>query len=96
MIYTFVYRPAVKRDVLDAVDYYNKISTDLAQLFLKRVSEAKDLIALNPNAFQIRYKSVRIKMLEQFPYQMHYLIDSERKQIVILAITHAYRRPKEY
>ena len=96
MSYSFVNRPTVKIDILEAVDYYKNISPDLAHLFLKRLSEAKEFIALSPEGFQIRYKNVRIKMLEQFPYHMHYLIDSKKQQIIILAIIHAYKRPKEY
>lgn len=96
MTYSFVNRPTVKRDIIEAVDYYKKISPELAHLFLKRISEAKEAIALSPEGFQIRYKNIRIKMLEQFPYHMHYLIDSEKHQIIILAIIHAYKRPKEY
>lgn len=38
--------------------------------------------------FKSDIQRVRIKMLEQFSYQMHYLIDIERQQIVILVITH--------
>jgi len=63
---------------------------------LKRISEAKDSIASSPEGYQIRYKNIRIKMLEQFPYHIHYLINSEKQQIIILAIIHAYKRPKEY
>ncbi len=96
MKYSFVNRPSVKHDILDAVDYYKKISPELAQLFFKRISEAKESIALSPEGFQIRYKNVRLKMLEQFPYHIHYLIDFKKQQIIILAIIHAYKRPKEY
>jgi len=96
MTYIFVNRPTIRRDILEAVHYYKKISPELAQLFLKRISEAKDSIALSPEGYQIRYKNVRIKMLQQFPYHIHYLINSEKQQIIILAILHAYKRPKEY
>ena len=33
MTYSFVARPNVKDDILEAVDYYKKISPELAQLF---------------------------------------------------------------
>lgn len=96
MTYSFVNRPSVKHDILEAVDYYKKISPELAQLFIQRLAEAKVAIAISPEGFQIRYKNVRIKMLEQFPYHIHYLINSDKQQINIIAITHAYKRPKEY
>ena len=45
MTYIFVNRPTVRRDIVESVHYYKKISPELAQLFLKRISEAKDSIA---------------------------------------------------
>mgnify|MGYP006216349103 CR=1 FL=1 len=35
-------------------------------------------------------------MLKQFPYLIHYLIEDKKKQIVILAVVHAYKNPKDY
>jgi plasmid stabilization system protein ParE len=96
MNYSFVNRPAVKADLISAVSYYKKISPELAQKFLDRVKEAKNHIALSPEGFQVRYKNVRIKTLEQFPFNIHYLIDNQKQQIVILAIVHGYKKPEQY
>jgi plasmid stabilization system protein ParE len=57
MKYSFVNRPSVKDDILEAVDYYKQISPELAHLFIKRITEAKDSIALSPEGFQVRYKN---------------------------------------
>jgi hypothetical protein len=35
-------------------------------------------------------------LLEQFPYQIHYFIDDDSKQIIVLAVIHAYRNPRDY
>ena len=96
MNFVFVNRPFVRNDILEAVDYYRHINPKLAKQFLKRIREAKAYIAKSPFGFQIKYKNVRTVLLEQFPYHIHYLIDEDRKRIVILAIIHAYRRPRDY
>jgi len=54
------------------------------------------VIGLNPFGFEIKYKGVRTYQLNQFPFHIHYFIDEVNKQIVILAIIHAYRNPKDY
>ncbi len=96
MKYGFVNRPSVKSDIIEATDYYKKINTELAKTFLFRLREAKSYISKTPQGFQIKYKEVRTLMLRQFPYHIHYLIDENRKQIIILAIIHAYKNPKDY
>ncbi|EKT3967318.1 type II toxin-antitoxin system RelE/ParE family toxin [Flavobacterium psychrophilum] len=96
MSYIFVNKPAVTFDIEDVVDYYKSINPELATAFLDRIDEAKKYIADFPNAFQIKYKNVRTVLLEQFPYHIHYIVDDAKKQIVVLAVIHAYRNPKDY
>ena len=96
MSYSFVNRPAVKVDIINATNYYKKINPELAKQFLFRIREAKAYIALSPIGFQIKYNNVRTLLLRQFPYHIHYLIDDTKQQIIILAIIHAYKNPTDY
>ena len=93
---TFVSKPKVIFDIQDIVDYYGNINPELATDFLDRVEEAKKYIANFPLAFQIKYKNVRTVLLEQFPYHVHYIVDDDKKQIVVLAVIHAYKNPRDY
>lgn len=96
MTFKLVNRPFVRIDLTVAVEYYKEINPALAKQFLVRIKEAKEYIQKYPIGFQIKYNKVRTVLLKQFPYQIHYLIDDERKQIVILAIIHSYRKPTDY
>lgn len=96
MTHTFVNKPKVIFDIEAIVDYYKSINPELATAFLDRVEEAKKYIADFPEAFQIKYKNVRTVLLEQFPYHIHYIVDDAKKQIVVLAVIHAYKNPKDY
>lgn len=96
MIYKIVNRPFVTSDILNAVDFYKEINPKLAQQFLLRIKEAIDYIEKSPSSFQIKHNQVRTLLLKQFPYQIHYLIDEERKAVVILAIIHSYRNPRDF
>jgi plasmid stabilization system protein ParE len=95
VIYNIAYRPAVKWDITDAVDYYRVINPKLAKQFLFRIREATNHILRNPLAFQVKYKNVRTLLLKQFPYYIHYLVN-DNKQVIILAVIHAYRNPTDY
>jgi mRNA-degrading endonuclease RelE of RelBE toxin-antitoxin system len=96
MIYSFKNRPLVEADIIIAVEHYKEINLLLAKQFLLRIKEAKKHIAQTPFGFQVKYNNVRTVSLKQFPYLIHYLIDDDQKQIVILAITHSYKDPKDY
>jgi len=96
MSYTLVNRPSVKSDIIEAVNYYKQINPAIAKQFLYRLGEAKTYLQNTPLGFQVKYNQVRTLLLKQFPYQIHYLIDDNKKQIVILAIIHAYKNPKDY
>ena len=96
MSYSFVNRPAVRLDIINATDYYKNINPELAKQFLFRIREAKAYIARSPLGLQIKYNQIRTLLLKQFPYHIHYLIDDSKKQIIILAIIHAYRNPQDY
>ena len=96
MSYGFVNRPALTIDIQDIVDYYKNINPELAIAFLDRIDETKKHIADFPTAFEIKYKNVRTVLLKQFPYHIHYILNDTKKQIVILAVIHAYRNPKDY
>ena len=96
MSYSFVNSPSVEADITNAVNYYKNINPELAKQFLFRIREAKSYIAQIPQGFQVKYKEVRTLLLRQFPYHIHYLIDEDKKQIVILAIIHAYKNPQDY
>jgi plasmid stabilization system protein ParE len=96
MIYKIVNRSEVKSDILSAVSYYTKINRKLAKQLLFRIREAKTAILRTPYGFQVKYKDVRTYLLKQFPYHIHYLVDSSRNQIVILAFIHSYKNPQDY
>jgi plasmid stabilization system protein ParE len=96
MSYAFVNRPLVRTDIISVTDHYKKINPELARQFLFRLREAKAYIARSPDGFQIKYKEVRTLLLKQFPYHIHYLIDENKKVIVILAVIHAYKNQMDY
>jgi len=91
----FVYRPSIKFDLLDAVDYYKSINPNLARQFLLRVKQAKNAIAQNPLHYSLKYKNVRTILLKQFPYHIHFAIIDENL-IVVYAIICAFKKPTDF
>ncbi|MFC0344947.1 type II toxin-antitoxin system RelE/ParE family toxin [Epilithonimonas hispanica] len=94
--YKIVITYLAKVDVKKARDYYKNISANLAKQFLERIKEAKIFITENPNANDIIYQDIRMHLLKQFPYHLHYFLDEERNQIVVIAIEFAKRENLDF
>lgn len=51
-------------------------------------------IVRNPQSFQLKYKSVRIRFINRFPYGIHYKVNEN--EIIILGVFHTSRSPKNW
>jgi plasmid stabilization system protein ParE len=96
MKYRIVSLPTVQIDIREAVGYYQQFNPKLGHQFVKRIQEAYHFLELMPKGFQQKYKTVRTLLLKQFPFQLHYLIDDHNQTIIVLAVIHSYRNPKDY
>ena len=96
MIFRIFNTSSAKSDLIEVISYYNSISPKLATEFIYRLREAQKHILLSPYGFEVKYKEVRTVLLKLFPYHIHYLIKEESKQIIVLAIVHAYKNPEDY
>lgn len=78
--------PLAKLDLIEAKNYNKNIRTELAKDFLEEIKRAKQFISENPYANDISYKNVRMYLLKKFPYHLHYILNENKKHIVIIAI----------
>ncbi|MFA7445096.1 MAG: type II toxin-antitoxin system RelE/ParE family toxin [Flavobacteriaceae bacterium] len=89
-----VFQNSAKQDIKDIVKWYNSKKQGLGKEFYSEVkSKAKQLTTF-PYSFQNRYSDVRTAVLKVFPYMLHYVVDFERKKVVILTVLHTSRNPK--
>ena len=81
-------------DIDDAVLWYENQRKGLSHDFELCLEAAVNEISRNPEAYQKRYKQVKIKFLPRFPYGIHYL--SENEQIIIIGLFHSSRSPQNW
>jgi plasmid stabilization system protein ParE len=81
-------------DIEEIVVWYEEqrvgLSYDLELCLEVGLSE----IAKNPELFQKRYKKVKIRFINRFPFGIHYINSSE--EITILGVFHTSRSPKSW
>ena len=93
-MYNSIILPFAKEDIREAAKWYNKQQKELGKRFTAEVRENVHFIRQNPKASNIRYKNVRTKVLNIFPFMVHYTIDEKNKTIIVSAVLHTSRNPE--
>jgi hypothetical protein len=81
-------------DVEDVVIWYEEQRLGLSYDFELCLEAGLDEISRNPNAFQKKYKNVKIRFISRFPYGIHYRFDKD--EIVVIGVFHTSRSPKNW
>src|SRR5690606_7134807 len=85
---------AARLDIIEAFDWYNEISSHLADSLETNIEASLNTIQHNPNLFQKRYKKIRIHFIKRFPYGIHYFL--EGTTIRVIGFFHTSRDPKRW
>lgn len=81
-------------DVEDIVIWYEEQRIGLSYDFELCLEAGLDEISRSPNAFQKKYKNIKIRFISRFPYGIHYRF--EKDEIVVIGIFHTSRSPKNW
>lgn len=80
-----------RREIRNAVDWYDKRSDRAGDEFLRELNEALEHIAENPAHFHFSQGNLRRCNLQRFPY--HILYEIHLTQVHVLTIKHHRRHP---
>src|SRR5215211_6964529 len=92
MPFRIVFRRIAKRELDDAISWYESRREGLSQDFSIAVELELERVASSPNQFARVRKEVRRAVLRRFPYSIYFVV--EQLQVVVLAIFHAKRSPQ--
>jgi hypothetical protein len=73
-------------DVENGVEYYNGLSENLGFRFADEIDFALQHIAKMPTAYSFRYKNVRAKQINKFPFLIYFIFDEEKSVVEVLRI----------
>lgn len=94
MSYKIKLLPIVKTDLQEAKKWYNKQRKGLGEEFKQEVNKEIDYIGEYPEHYQRKYKELRQSLVTRFPYAIFYLVEEEKKRIVIFGVLHTRRNPE--
>lgn len=92
MKYHLIVRPNAEQQATEAYNWYEQKLTGLGEDFLVCLDTCITFIILNPNIYQKKYKTIRMAIVDKFPYGVYYIVDNST--IIVLAILHFSRNPK--
>ncbi|HTG66663.1 MAG TPA: type II toxin-antitoxin system RelE/ParE family toxin [Flavobacterium sp.] len=81
-------------DIEDIVLWYEKQRVGLSYDFELCLEAGIDSVLRNPEAFQKKYKDVKIKYISRFPYGIHYRV--RKNEIIVIGVFHTSRSPKNW
>lgn len=94
MHYSLNYFEDALQDVKEAKTWYKEQQSGLDKQFAHSIKSTILFVQRNPFAFAVRYRNIRVAFPKKFPYGIHFYIDENIQQIVIIAIIHNKRNPK--
>lgn len=81
-------------DIEAVVLWYEEQRIGLSYDFELCLEAGIEEVLRNPEAFQKRYKNIKIKFISRFPYGIHYIfIENE---ITVIGVFHTSRSPKNW
>lgn len=96
MSYRVVYIPKVLIDIQDAVDWYNFKQPGLGRKFYIQLKKHQKILSSKPLSFSIRYDEIHCLKISDYPYMFHYKVDNPNKRVIIFALFHTSRNPKNW
>jgi len=90
-MYKDLYLDEVEDDIVKAKQWYAEQQAGLDARFAAAVKETVTNILKMPSSYAVRYRNVRIAHTKVFPYNIHFYIDEDKAQVVIIGIIHNKR-----
>jgi toxin ParE1/3/4 len=95
MSYALIVEPEAEEEIDAASRWYQLISSELGEDFLRAVDEAFASIQQNPVQYQIIHGNMRRVTLRRFTaYRLMYVVVDQ--EIVVLGCIHGRRNPKRW
>ena len=86
-----IFHPEAEQEANDAVDYYDRLRSELGDHLRSELTVAVNRIRDNPLLYAIDTGLMRICILRRFPYSIQYEI--HETNIWVAAVAHQKRKP---
>ncbi|MGQ0828354.1 MAG: type II toxin-antitoxin system RelE/ParE family toxin [Bacteroidota bacterium] len=78
-----IIRQRAEIQITEAFTWYENKQSDLGNDFLISLEDSLTIIELNPQAFQLKYKHIRVIYIKRFPFGIFYSVEKERIVVIL-------------
>jgi len=96
MNYTIEISETAENHISDAALWYEEQKEGLGKQFLSAVKVCFDLIERNPHIYIKLYKILHKTLIKTYPYFIFFTISEDHQKVVIIAVLHTSRNPKNW
>lgn len=92
MTYQLVIKPGAERDIKETTNWYENKQEHLGLKYVEDLDQKLSKVQSNPLLYQVRYKSIRLALLDVFPETIHFSV--EENTVYIHAVLGTARDPQ--
>jgi hypothetical protein len=81
-------------DIKDAANWYEEQLKGLGERFKNVIKKSINSLKINPLRCSIKYSQIRCMKIKYFPYLIHYFVNLDRNEVIILGCLNTYRDPE--
>jgi plasmid stabilization system protein ParE len=96
MNYKIILKNNAKLDLNESIKWYNSQKKGLGNIFYTQIKTEINKLKEFPYIGENKHLAIRTIVVKKFPYMIHYYIDDQKKNIVILAVLHTSRNTDKY
>ncbi|RYY34840.1 MAG: type II toxin-antitoxin system RelE/ParE family toxin [Sphingobacteriaceae bacterium] len=95
MNYSLRIREEASAEFTEAYVWYEEKQDNLGERFLNELQKKLQYILKSPHHYQTIHNEFRHAVIERFPFVIIFQIDEEFKEVLLIAIFHTSRNPKQ-
>ena len=96
LMYTLLIRDDVFDDIKQAYDWYEEQRIGLGEDLLLSLEASYAVITRHPHMYPSIYKQVKRHLIRRFPYGVFYVVDEDKKEVIVLAVLHTKSHPTRW
>lgn len=93
MLYKIITTTNAREDIQAAIKWENNKLIGLGVRFLNELENKFTKLSITPGMGSIRYENVRVTSTSIFKYNIHYIINKDKNEVIILRVLHSFRKP---
>ena len=90
-MFTVIFTPAARAELIDAQDWYEGEATGLGRRFREAINVLVERMSASPRQFPVVFKNVRRALLRRFPYVLFFVVEDQ--SLLVIACFHGSRDP---